>query len=317
VPAADAVNLAGMARLLLIANPLASGFTGATHREVMTILAGSYEADSIWPNSPAESQEASAKAAADGVEVVVAMGGDGVVHHVANGIAHSDTALGIIPAGTTNVLARILGLPAIAIPAAEFLAANPPHHRIALARVDARGPDGRLSGYAVFAAGLGLDAEVVQQAETTPHRKVWFGGLHYARSAAWMFLSKFRKRRPTLRAVSGERKADAVAVITQIHWPYTYFGRTPLRITPGPVTGLSTLVVEKVPPVRAVGLAGAAVIGRGMDRVPGMSVWAGIEELTVTADPPAWFQADGELLGQLNELNIRFAPDALAVVAPR
>jgi diacylglycerol kinase family enzyme len=306
-----------MPRLLLVANPLASGFTGATHREVMSILSEGFDADSIWPNNPTESQEASAKAAADGVDVVVAMGGDGVVHHVANGIAHSDTALGIIPSGTTNVLARILGLPAKPIPAARFLAGNPPQHRIALARVDATGPGGRLSGYAVFAAGLGLDAEVVRQAETTPHRKVWFGGLHYARSAGWMFLSKFRKRVPTMRASSGEHKADAVAVITQIHWPYTYFGRTPLRITPHPVTGLSSLIIGGIPPARAIGLAATAVAGRGLERVPGMSVWAGIDELSVSADPPAWFQADGELLGQLSELHLRFAPDALAVMAPR
>ena len=306
-----------MPRLLLIANPLASGFTGAMHREVMEILSESYHATSFWPNSPAETQEASAKAAADGVEVVVGMGGDGVVHHVANGIAHSDTALGVIPAGTTNVLGRILGLPSRPLPAAQFIAGNPPQHRIALARIDATGPTGRLSGYAAFAAGLGLDAEVVRQAETTPHKKVWFGGIHYARSAGWMFLSKFRKRVPTMRVTAGDRTADAVAVITQIHWPYTYFGRTPLRITPHPVTGLSSLVIEKVPPARAIGLAGTAIAGRGVDRIPGMNVWAGVDEISVFADPPAWFQADGELLGELSELHLSFAPDALAVVAPR
>jgi diacylglycerol kinase family enzyme len=306
-----------MPRLLLIANPLASGFTGAMHRDVMGILSQTFDAESIWPNSPAQTQEASAKAAADGVEVVVGMGGDGVVHHIANGIAHSDTALGIVPAGTTNVLARILGLPGKPIPAADFIASNPPQHRIALARIDASGPTGHLSGYAVFAAGLGLDAEVVKQAETTPHKKVWFGGIHYARSAGWMFLSKFRKRVPTMRASTGDRTAEAVAVITQIHWPYTYFGRTPLRITRHPVTGLSSLIVEKVPPARAIGLAGTAIAGRGIARIPGMTVWAGVSEVAVSADPPAWFQADGELLGELAELHLSFAPDALAVVAPR
>lgn len=306
-----------MPRLLLIANPLASGFTGATHREVMKILSETFEAKSIWPNSPEESREASAKAAADGVEVVAGMGGDGVIHHIANGIAHSDTALGIIPAGTTNVLGRILGVPAKPIRAARFLATNPPHHRIALGRLDATGPEGSLGGYAMFAAGVGLDAEVVRQAEATPHRKAWFGGLHYARSAGWMFLSKFRKRDPTIRAEAGERRADAVAVITQIHWPYTYFGRTPLRITPRPVTGLSSLAIERVPPARAIGLAGTAIAGRGLERIPGMHVWAGIDELTITADPPAWFQADGELLGEITNLHLSFAPDALAVAAPR
>ena len=42
-----------------------------------------------------------------------------------------------------------------------------------------------------------------------------------------------------------------------------------------------------------------------------------IDELTVTVDPPAWFQADGELLGELSELHLQFAPDSLAVVSPR
>jgi diacylglycerol kinase family enzyme len=80
---------------------------------------------------------------------------------------------------------------------------------------------------------------------------------------------------------------------------------------------LSSLIVERVPAARAVGLAGTAIAGRGLEKIPGMKVWAGIDEIAVSADPPAWFQADGELLGELSELHLRFAPDALAVVAPR
>ena len=38
------------------------------------------------------------------------MGGDGVAHHVGNALVGTDTALGLIPVGTTNVLARILGI---------------------------------------------------------------------------------------------------------------------------------------------------------------------------------------------------------------
>ncbi|MGN6473396.1 MAG: diacylglycerol kinase [Mycobacteriales bacterium] len=52
------------------------------------------------------------KAVADGVDAVVALGGDGMVHLALNAVAGTDTPLGIIPAGTGNDLAATLGLPA-------------------------------------------------------------------------------------------------------------------------------------------------------------------------------------------------------------
>ncbi len=306
-----------MPRLLLIANPLASGFTGATHREVLRLLSENYEVESVWPSGADDSKEASAKAAANGVDIVVAMGGDGVTHHVANGLIGSDTALGMIPVGTTNVLAKILRLPAKPLAAAKFLAADPETRRIPVARVEGNGPGLRLAGYALFAAGIGLDAEVVRQAESTPHRKAWFGGIHYARSAAWLFIRRFRNRLASMRATANGEKADAVAVLTQVHWPYTYFGRTPLRLTPTPVEGLSALIIEEANVSRGIGLAFTAAFGRGLNRIPGATVWPDIEDLTVIADPPAAFQADGELWGELNELRISSVPEALLVAAPR
>jgi diacylglycerol kinase (ATP) len=51
------------------------------------------------------------KAVADGVDAIVALGGDGMVHLALNAVAGTDTPLGIIPAGTGNDLAATLGLP--------------------------------------------------------------------------------------------------------------------------------------------------------------------------------------------------------------
>lgn len=52
-----------------------------------------------------------AASAAEGWDVVVAVGGDGTVNEVARSLTHSSTALGIIPCGSGNGLARHLGIP--------------------------------------------------------------------------------------------------------------------------------------------------------------------------------------------------------------
>jgi diacylglycerol kinase (ATP) len=68
-----------------------------------------------------ETVELGRKAAASGVDAVVALGGDGTAHLALNAVAGSDTPLGIIPTGTGNDLANSLGLPKDPIAAADVV----------------------------------------------------------------------------------------------------------------------------------------------------------------------------------------------------
>ena len=149
-----------MATALLIANPSASQFTGGLYREVVSALKPGFDLTTEWPISAHETGVATSEAARSGIDVVFAMGGDGVAHHVANSLVGSDTALGLIPAGTTNVLARILDVPLKPVVAAEASAEFRPEPT-RMVRVDAETDDGPRTRYATFALGIGFDADVV------------------------------------------------------------------------------------------------------------------------------------------------------------
>ncbi len=70
-----------------------------------------FEYEIVKTEYAGHASEISAKAKNDGVDIVVAVGGDGTVNEVARSIVHSGTALGIIPCGSGNGLARHLLLP--------------------------------------------------------------------------------------------------------------------------------------------------------------------------------------------------------------
>lgn len=70
-----------------------------------------FEYEIVTTKYAGHASEISTKAKNDGVDIVVAVGGDGTVNEVARSIVHSQTALGIIPCGSGNGLARHLLLP--------------------------------------------------------------------------------------------------------------------------------------------------------------------------------------------------------------
>lgn len=304
-----------MRRLLLVANPSASAFTGALHRRVVDELGEAFEVVPAWPSGPDGARQLAAEAAFDGFDIVVAMGGDGVVHHVANGIARTQTALGIVPAGTTNVVARILGLPARPAKAAQALV-DARVTTVPLAHLATDSLGGARSEFAVFAAGIGYDAEMVHIAEQRPASKYYFGSIHYARSAAAALLSRLRTRPANLRIDCDGDRADAVSVMVQVHDPFTYFGKMPLRLSPAPGPGLTVLAIESLALPRALPVLARASTGRDLTRIPGMHVWHDPSKLVIEAEPRSRFQADGELLGTADWLEITPVPDGLRVLRP-
>lgn len=300
-----------MERLLIVANPAASGFTGAALRSVTNILRERFDVSTAWPTSAAGSRQAAADAAAEGIDVVAAMGGDGVAHHVANGLVHSDTALTLLPAGTTNVLARIVGLPRKPAKAAAAIV-KAQARRVTLAHVT----DGERSDHALFALGIGFDADMVRESEKRPLSKGTIGALHYVRSAVSVAVKDYRNKPANLIATCDGETVHAVSVMVQIHKPYTYFGPLALSLSSESADGPAAFAVTRLPVGRAISIAARSALRREVGRARGVTVWEGFHKLIVEADPPAHFQADGDLLGSGQYFEVTPAPQALAMLLP-
>lgn len=112
-------------RASLIYNPKAGRRRHArTIEGLCGALSTRYELSVSPTRGPGEAIELALRAAESGDAAVFAWGGDGTVREVVEGILGSPVALGVLPGGTFNVVARALGLPADPVAAAGQLASG-------------------------------------------------------------------------------------------------------------------------------------------------------------------------------------------------
>lgn len=138
-----------------------------------------------------------AAAAQRGTDAVLAVGGDGTVNEVVNGLTGTDVPLGILPVGTANDFARQAGIPQDPRAAMELVIERPP------VRVDL----GSLNGRAflnVSSAGLGAETT----AETGAMAKGVLGPLAYAITGVRKLASEIETRRARFRGPSFDREID-------------------------------------------------------------------------------------------------------------
>lgn len=281
----------------------------------MSALSQEFEVEAVWPRSATETTEQAVAAVEDGVGIVAAMGGDGMVHHVAQGLVGSESSLAVIPVGTTNVLARILKIPPKPVKAAKLIANRGDPVVLGVAGLTLNRDSTSTSHSAVFSCGLGLDAAVVNAADKEPYRKYRFGSLHYARSAFGVGLKEFPKRSPHVVVKSGDNEATVTSALVQFREIYTYFGKRALRLTPEPPEPMTVLTLETIKRRRIPQITFETLRGRDLANVEEIQTWSGVEQLTFEADPAVELQADGEALGVAESGAVEWFPNALRVIA--
>ncbi|HEY6393001.1 MAG TPA: diacylglycerol kinase family protein [Bryobacteraceae bacterium] len=148
-------------KAFLVYNPVAGGLRRrkpALERAIRLLSARGMAVEAIPTSGPGMATEIVRGAIARGAGLVLVAGGDGTINEAVNGMVYSDVPLGILPAGTANVLACELDIGATLERASESLDACV-EERVAVGRLS-RGADdtGR---HFLLMAGVGLDAETI------------------------------------------------------------------------------------------------------------------------------------------------------------
>jgi len=170
-------------RVAIVLNPSKFSETDSFRRKVTDVVERIEGAETVFYETtiddPGKGQ--TEQAVADGADLVMAAGGDGTVRLVASVLAGTDTRMGIIPAGTGNLLARNVEIP-LEDPAAAMVAALTGHdHQVDVGwlRVGDSLAAARSAERQIFLviAGFGADAEMIGY--TDPEMKKRIGWIAY------------------------------------------------------------------------------------------------------------------------------------------
>jgi diacylglycerol kinase family enzyme len=303
-------------RLLLIVNASASSVTARARVVIQKALSADHRVTLAETSRRGHATRLAQGAAAEGIDVVVVLGGDGTLNEAANGLAGTPTALGVLPGGSTNVFARGIGMTNDPIEATgELLGAL---GRKSLQRIPLGSVNGR---YFLFHVGAGFDAAVVSQVERRPGLKRYAGHALFVYAAFATWVRHYDRSRPrfSVRHSDGEVVDDAYLAICLKNNPYTYLGSTPLNVAPEASlhTRLAIVSFRTLAMARIVYLTGSALRGgRALRHSRRVVYRTDQEEIVIEGYGPFPYQVDGDYLGETERLVLRHEPDALTLVVP-
>ncbi len=300
-------------RILLVVNAFASSVTARNTVVVHRALSQGNEVDIVETNRRGHATRFAQDAARRGVDVVIGFGGDGTLNEVATGVAGTDTAIGVLPGGSTNVFARTLGLPNDPVAAVHKVVAG-------LAANDIRPIGlGHVNGrYFCFHTGVGYDAAVVHEVERRASLKRWLGHplFIYASLRTWM--TKYDRRHPHFAVEGDHRVDDGYFTIVLNTNPYTYLGNRPLDLSPAATLdrGLVAVTFRTMKVGAILSGLGGALRGGGVKPSDTLDLQTDLSALTITNDAPFPYQLDGDYLGETTRLEFQHVPDAVRLVYP-
>jgi diacylglycerol kinase family enzyme len=306
-------------RLQLIVNPIASSVTTRARTPMTRALAAEHDVEVIETGQRGDATKLAREAAEVGIDVVVVLAGDGTLNEAACGLIGTQTALATLPGGSTNVFARTLGIPHDPIEAtAQLLRSLAARSFMRIGVGAATQPDGT-DRWFLFHLGLGFDAAVVKEMEERWYLKRYLAHPAFAIAAVDTWLRRY-DHATQIRVWNGKNWLGAGPyVVVSNADPYTYVLRRRLSISPaaGLDRALAVTILQnlRAPLVVRAALSGLAT-GRFVATAPDITQCADVTRISIDADRPFQWQVDGDYLGHVDHLDIRYDADSLTIVTP-
>jgi diacylglycerol kinase family enzyme len=304
-------------RALLVVNPAATTSTPRGREVLKRALASEMKVDVAETSHRGHAAALAVRAMREGLDVVVALGGDGTVNEVVNGLLTDGPkpdlpALAVVPGGSTNVFARAIGLPTHPFDATgailEALRAGR-NRRIGLGLADDR--------YFTFNAGLGFDAEVVHRIEKRRRAGEQTSHARFVRAALAHYLTADRRHPAITLERPGEDPVDHLhfALVTNTA-PWSYLGERPVQPSPEASfdTGLDVFAPRSLGVLLTLRYVRRALLGSSPLRSRRLLRLHDVAEFTLRASRPMALQLDGDWLGEREAVQFRSVPDVLRVI---
>ncbi len=300
-----------MGRAAIIYNPKAGALS--TERVIewaaQTLRGLAWEVSVSPTQGPDEVTPLAAGYAAKNFEVVFAAGGDGTVGAVAEGLAHTETALGVLPIGTANLWAFELGLRRPDSPT-SVQACISAQVSGRVRTVDLGACNGRKF---LLWAGVGLDAHIISRIEPRPEIGKRLGQLYYLVSSLWAGRD-FRGGQMTIRTEQGELRGTKMLVIVANVQHYAGADSILDAETRADDGLFEVWSMEGLTYREGLSHLIRFKLGRHTDH-PDIHRLRG-REITIDVERPMPLQFDGELYGSVTTAHITLLPHVLQVLAP-
>lgn len=289
-------------RVLLVVNP--GSRRGLRHREAVlrAFSDANVEVHEVVTSHPGHARDV-LNARTEHWDAVFVLGGDGAVMEVVGALAHSGVPVGVLPGGTGNLVAGVLGVPRRIKKAVRVLIAGE-QRVLDLGRL----PDGR---FFTFAAGVGVDVAMVER--TTHSDKRLLGILSYALTAT---KAAFGRERVHVKVTVDGRVVGANVVLAMIANAGSILGGR-FSVGPDVVPDDGELDLCLFTPERKRDVVSLfwRVLRSDFSEHPRMSFVRG-REFVIESEPSVSVQADGDIVGR-TPIAISVAPKASVFLVPR